>query len=913
MMSTRCKLPFFVPILLLVAFSITAAVPPPAGISYSQYCGDTVPESSLLPAPNDPLYPRTLALRQAYVDYRGNGTRGDLEIPRSLLFVTRRAYRTQNNAVLKIEAFLSLTGVRGRGHLRGNRTRRGLRLIHYRPPRIPVSSGDSWNVAGFTLNGFWDWSAGKLCMIGSGSRRLGTDHAVLKLDYLNSSSIFNSFVNGTLELFHVNGDRFNNQLLTILGVNLRTYRYELVDKEIANKGFDSLDDTTDVSLGVEDLGERLCVFIRRSGSVELKYEDDCESVNCKFLGGGNNNYTPSTLSFNEIECSEDGSVRFLLNFGDFGHNGYRLPFEPNMSLVSEGKWDAKKKRLNMVGCRIFRDGYEDFVGECLIRLSLRFPATWTLKKRSSLVGILWSSRSLNESGYFGRVTLSGQRNMNPMAVHLRYEYTDIENAKRSCANKTINNGLQGEFPDGLSSDLRFDMIGGNRKVKDLWGYSSPLYVEDRRYQASVFDLEVKSPRQMKQNYTGALNVSYVLTLYNPFNFNLSSEYLLIKSFEISAEGLYDTKSGHLCMVGCLHVIESSNLKPRHNYSLDCEILLNIQYPPLHSKNGAIAKGTIESMRKKSDRLYFEPFEIFSRSIYSGQAEESLWITDLEITVLLLSTTLSCLYVCLQLLHVKRHPDVLPFISTLMLAVLTLAHMVPLLLNFEAFLVRRNDMDDYFRTDGWLEMNEVLVRVITMIAFLLECRLLQLTWSAKSGNESQKNLWMYDKKVLYASLPIYIGGGLIAWFVHVSKQSYPRPSLGIHRLGYKQESLWGDLKSYGGLILDGFLLPQILFNLFCDAKERALAPTFYAGITAVRSAPHLYDIYRSYSSTFSLNYIYANPRMDYYSTTWDIIIPVGGLLFVLLVYLQQRYGGKCFLPKICRRTSTYEKLPVASAE
>ncbi|XP_073273351.1 uncharacterized protein [Primulina huaijiensis] len=911
-MSTRCKFPFIFPILLLVSFSITAAVPPPVGISYSQYCKGTVTESTLLPDPNPSLYPRTLALRHAYVDYRGNDTKGDLEIPRSLFFSARRAYRTQNNAVFKIEAVLSLSGVRGQDHLRGNRTRRGLRLIHYRPPRIPVSLGDTWNSATFTLNGFWDWSNGKLCMIGSGSKQSRTDHVVLKLDYLNSSSIFNSFVNGTFEIFNVNADGINNRLLTILGVNLRKYRYELIDKEIANKGFDSLDDTTDVSLGVEDLGQRLCLFIRRSGSVELTYENDCESVNCKFLGRGNNIYTPSTLSFNEIECSDDGRVRFLLDFGDFGHNGHQLPFEPNMSLISEGKWDAKKKRLNMVGCRIFRDWYEDFVGECLIRLSFRFPARWTLKERSSAVGILWSSRSLNESGYFGRVALASKRNTNPMAVHLRYEYTEIENAKRSCANKTMHNGIGAEFPDGLSSDLRFDIVGGNRNVKNLWGYSSPLYVEDRRYQASVFDLEVKSPRQMKQNYTGALNVSYVLTLSSPYNFKLSSEYLLIKSFEISAEGLYDSKSGHVCMVGCMHVIESSNVKPPHYSSLDCEILLNIQYLPLHSKNGAIAKGTIKSIREKSDSLYFEPFEFFSRSIYSGQAVESLWRMDLEITMLLVSNTLSCFFVCLQLLHVNRHPDVLPFISTMMLAMLTLAHMVPLLLNFEAFLVRRNGMDSYFHSDGWLEMSEVLVRIITMIAFLLEFRLLQLTWSAKSGNESQKNLWMSDKKVLYVSLPISMGGGLIAWFVHASKQSNLRPSLRIHQLGYKQESLWGDLKSYGGLILDGFLLPQILFNLFCDAKEKALAPSFYAGITIVRLMPHAYDFYRSHSSTFSLNYIYANPRLDYYSTTWDIIISVGGLLFVFLIYLQQRYGGKCFLPKRWR-TSTYEKLPVVSAE
>ncbi|KAK6124346.1 hypothetical protein DH2020_041916 [Rehmannia glutinosa] len=896
------------PFTVILLFSLTAG----AGVSYSDHCYDVVRDPPLLPNPNPPIInPRFLALRHAHVD--GNKTKKDISvIPRSLSFSTHKAYRTQKDAVFKIEAVLSLIGV---GYYR-NFTRRGLRLVHFRPPRIPLTSGGPWNSVSFSLSGFWDSVSGKLCMIGPGFGKLSSNYVVLKLDYLNSSSIFSSLVNGTLESLDVNKESgFNLKLISILGVNLRSYKYELIDKESESNAFGLLDDTSNISLGVEDLGQKLCTYIISAGTFDLEYKNDCNSVNCYFLGRGNGNFMPSVMHINEIECSEDGRVRFLLGFGDSGHNGYRMPFEPNATLVTEGKWDGKKRRLDMVGCRIFSDWDEGFVGECLIRLSLRFPARWTLRDRSSVVGELWSSRSVNETGYFGRVMLSSVKNKNIRATGLRYAYSEIENTRRSCANKTIEKGVTGKYPNALSSDMRFDMVVRNKKVTDLWGYSSPLFVGSRPYQlSSLFGREADSTWQEKKNHSNVNNVSYILSVATSHDFKLSSEYMKIKSFEISAEGTYDSESGHLCMIGCMHV-GPPKVRVGRNLSLDCAILVDIQYPPVNGRNGETVKGTIESTQEKSDSLYFEPFEIISRSIYAGQAKDTLWRMDLEITMVLISNTLSCIFIGLQLLHVKRHADVLPLISVIMLIVLTLGHLIPLLLNFEAlFTMGRNSVNVYFDGGGWLEVNEVLVRVITMIAFLLEFRLLQMAWSARSADGSPKNLWIPEKKVLYLSLPMYIGGGLIAWFVHLSKKSHQRPLLRIRHFGYKRQSLWADFKSYGGLILDGFLLPQIMFNLFSDSKEKALAPSFYVGTTFVCLLPHAYDLYRSHSSTWSFGYIYANPRLDYYSTAWDIIISFGGLLLVVLIYLQQRFGGQCLLPRrFWRRSTTYEKVPVAIPE
>ncbi|XP_047972417.1 uncharacterized protein LOC125215136 isoform X1 [Salvia hispanica] len=883
-----------------IAFHFTATAllflltPAAAQISYSDRCGDVLPDQPLLPGDNAPLLnPRFLSLRHVHLDCKTTDCRR-AEIPASLTFSSHKAYRTADEAVFKIEAVLSLNDV-GRSR---NFTRRGLRLVHFRPPRIPLPPGNSWNSVTFSLKGFWDSVSGKLCMVGSGFGKLRYNHVVLKLDYLNSSNIFTSLVNGTLENVNVSDTSgFNLKPVSILGVNLRNYKYELIDTQSQRNVFSRLDDLANVSLAVKDLGQKVCAYVVSAGFVELEYEKDCKTGNCNFLGRANGGLLPSVMYFNEIECLGDGRVRFLLGFGDSGHNGNGLPFEPNVTLVTEGRWDWKRKRLNMVGCRIFSDGDEGFVGECLIRVSLRFPARWTLRERSPVVGELWSTRSSNESGYFGRVTLSSIKNRHIRVAQLRYEYTEIEKTRGRCANKTMmQKELGRKYPNALSSDMRFDMVAGNRRVKDLWGYSSPLYVANTPYQvSSVFG---RGSRQAKQNISDAItNVSYVLTVISSHSFKLSNEHMQIKSFDISAEGTYDTERGHLCMTGCMHV-GPPKARVGRNSSLDCEILVDIQYATLNARAAGVVRGTIESTREKSDQLYFETFEIFSHSVYEGQAKESIWRMDLEITMVLISNTLSCIFIGLQLLHVKRHADVLPFISVVMLIVLTLGHLIPLLLNFEAlFTTSRNNKNVYFGSDGWVEVHEVLVRVITMIAFLLEFRLLQMTWSSsRSGDGSQKDQWISDKKVVYLCLPLYITGALVAWFVHLLRKSVLR-----------RQSVWGDLKSYAGLMLDGFLLPQILFNVFSDSKEKALAPSFYVGTTFVRLLPHAYDLYRSRSSNWSLSYIYANPRMDYYSTAWDIVISVGGLVFAVIIYLQQRYGGQCLVPN----RSTYQKIPVVS--
>lgn len=807
-------------------------------------------------------------------------------------------------------------GIRGIGELghSHNSTRRGLRLVHYRPPKIPidpVAYTGSYQV--LSVSGFWNSTSGKLCMVG-GNKRLGSLYVVLKLDYPDSSTLSTSLVNGTLEIF--NAEQKVIEVLDILGLHMRNYQFKLIDDEIENNVFQAFNNFSNVSLELKrgKKGHSVCQEIRKVLYFSLEYRTDCKSVNCDFLSGGKSNLTlPSNMFLNEIECWDTGEVRYLLEFPDRGYHGFKLAFEPNSTIIAEGKWDGENKRLDMVGCRI-SDG-EDKLTDCSVRMILRLPSVFNLHKRSAIVGEMWSNRSLNESGYFGRVSfMSDVKRIVKLDNRVRYEFTQIENANRLCARKMTTQAKGGKYPDATSPDMAFDMVVKNRKG-EVSGSTSPLFVVHRFYfENQMFGGNINSTSQRQ---SGLANVSYDLRFRPPPGLNLSINLPKFGSVIISAEGVYDSRSGHLCMVGCMSA-DNLHLKSAESSSPDCEILIDLQYPPMDAKTRTSVKGTIESTREKSDPSYFEPFEIVSYHLYANQAKESIWRMDLEITMVLISNTLACIFVSLQIFYVNKHPDVLPCISIVMLAVLTLAHMIPLLLNFEAlFLSKHNRQNFYFESDGWLEVNEVLVRVITMVVFLLEFRLLQLSWSAKVKDESQKILRLSEKKVLLLCLPLYIAGGLIAWFSFLSyNKSHGRTLLRVYSPAVQlRPAFWGGLKSYAGLVLDGFLFPQILFNLFSDAREKALAPSFYIGTTFVRLLPHAYDLYRVHNSAIpTVNHLYANPRMDYYSTVWDIVICVGGLLFVILVWLQQRFGGRCFLPKRFRQSSAveYEKVPVISA-
>ncbi|KVH89523.1 uncharacterized protein LOC112526836 [Cynara cardunculus var. scolymus] len=870
-------------------------------VPYSQYCNGVVPESES--TETQLSADAFLRLDKAVYSLGFEKPRFNFNPVFSQIasFSTRKAYGTKSKGIFKVDALLNLVGPNIVDYFSGDITRRRLRLVKVRPPRIEPRKNVG---AEFRLFGFWDSDSGKLCMVGSGSvSSLRSINVVFKLNYPNSSVLDTSLVNGTLQSIMPSGSATYFKPISILGVSRMGYNFSFIDEEIKNGGFSLYDGMENVSLSLPDsetvYGHGICSIITWGLQFELDYNRyDCDNASCSLQTVGDE-ILPRFMSIKVVDCLKDGKVRYILQFSNSSY-GKGFSYYPLTSLVGEGAWDQKKKRLALVACQLF-----DKMSKrgCSIRLAFSLPSTLSLKHRSSIVGKMWSTESKN----LGHVSFQSPANLNSRIKNTLYEYLEHEKVGNLCT-KSLGGkpSSKGTYPDEQSPNLRFDMMVRNKKGQMAYGYASPFYVYDKIY-SPFAKIEFRH-----NSSNGYVNISYVMSFTTRGEFEFGGKVPAHKMVEISAEGTYNTKNGVVCMIGCKHMPYEKFQKKR---SLDCELLIDINYSPLNGKDAGMVVGSIKTSRKKSDPLYFEPVEFGSSSITTVQARETIWRMDLEITMVLISNTLTCIFICSQLFHAKKNPESLPFVSVIMLVVLTLSHMIPLLLNFEAIFLINRKQNVFLGTDQWLEVNEVLVRVITMVAFVLQFGLLQLTWSSRNGPESPQNLWISDKKVLYVSIPLYIAGGLTAWFAHSLTNSQTKPiHIGRQRFhAHNSGTLWGELKSYIGLILDGFLIPQIVFNVFCDARVPALAPSFYVGSTIVRLLPHIYDLYRTHSSSWSYDKIYANPGMDYYSTTWDVAVCCGGTICVLVIYVQQRFGGRSVLPKRFRERVLYQKVPVTTQE
>ncbi|KAJ8761674.1 hypothetical protein K2173_004450 [Erythroxylum novogranatense] len=795
--------------------------------------------------------------------------------------------------------------------------RRNLRNVRFRGPKIPVRPRSLV----FDLYGYWSMSTRKLCMVGSGSSypnlgSLNSLTAVLKLNYPKNFGSVSGLIYGVMESLGAKGSFGYFEPVSVLAIpHYAQYNYTLL-----GNGDGTMCSGTDID-GIDGKKENLHFMLldpsicltnlyRYASFFQLEYGSDCGSK-CNPLGERFATL-PKFMKIQGIRCDYEHGIRVLVGFQISDYHGpasrFERSFDPNTMLIGEGTWDDNNNRLCVVACRL--SNHENslanaYVDDCSIRLSLRFPKTLTVRNGSTVVGQLWSNKTADETGYFSRIAFHGSGNRILRDPDLKYKYTVLDRVSKSCSRQKIVKGKGKKYPNVYSLDMRFDMLVKNVKGEVARGYLSPFFVGDQLYQ----------PYRMSNSESGLLNISYKMRFTAGSEYKLGGVVLSNESVEISAEGTYDNKTGTLCMIGCRHPISHVE-KSISDDSEDCEIFVHIQFSPLNAKGRGNVKGTIESMREKSDNLHFEQLEISSESIYTSQAAESIWRMDMEILMVLISNTLACLFVGMQLHHVKQHPNVLPFISFMMLGVLTLGHMIPLLLNFEALFAKNHSGQNFFlETGGWVKVNEVILRVVTMVAFLLELRLLQLTWSARQRDGSLKMFWTSDRRVFYLSSALYIGGGLITWFLYQWKDSHRSSYLRLRHMNYQQHYQWAELRSYAGLILDGFLLPQIIFNFLLNSKEKTLTFTFFFGTTIVRLLPHAYDLYRAHSSYWYLDfsYIYPNHKQDIYSTAWDIIIPICGLLFAILIYLQQWLGGRCIVPRRFLKTSEYEMVPVVGSE
>jgi len=263
-------------------------------------------------------------------------------------------------------------------------------------------------------------------------------------------------------------------------------------------------------------------------------------------------------------------------------------------------------------------------------------------------------------------------------------------------------------------------------------------------------------------------------------------------------------------------------------------------------------------------------------------------------------------------------------SVTALVVLAIGYVIPLVLNLEDTYSRDSRSRRQFvklTGGGLLELNALVLRASTVLALVLQLRLLQLALSSRRSSADQAGSKREgsspsssssdadadaERSTLWVCLPLYALGAAVVWIVHTSDG---HPGLSAP----PGPRLVDDLAAYAGLVLDAFLLPQVVRNALSGSRVRALSPWFYAGGAAVRAAPHAYDAFRrrTYVPSLRPSFAYAGPRDDLFGVGWDVAVPCGAAVLAALLFLQQRLGGAFLCGSKSRGAGEYEMVSTRS--
>ena len=131
----------------------------------------------------------------------------------------------------------------------------------------------------------------------------------------------------------------------------------------------------------------------------------------------------------EKQSPKQSLTRFLIQFPNNTFIDAIPPFNYQTTLVGEGSWDTKNSSLCIAACRLLNPtGYYNLantrVGDCSFRLGFAFPATWTTRYTSTIVGSIWTTKDFTSPSYFPRITLRSI-DFDNFLPGLRYKHTEM--------------------------------------------------------------------------------------------------------------------------------------------------------------------------------------------------------------------------------------------------------------------------------------------------------------------------------------------------------------------------------------------------------------------------------------------------------------------------------------------------------
>ncbi|KAK7313028.1 hypothetical protein VNO77_37366 [Canavalia gladiata] len=592
-------------------------------LTYTDHCASMVPNTT----PNESKF-KVFPLAELQVGYYLGGSDDSLR-NRKQKHVTLRiknVYETNVSGILNVGAMLMVPSATTYYHVNvGNSTHAN--IWHCKRSSIR-----------FSLYGFWSESSGKLCMIGSEiGECLEHLEIVLKLyNVVNLSNTISTLVTGRFESLSPKHEvsYFEPISLFIFPRMGYDYEYTLDTKEAKNESSDEGGLVPGLAINLI----RLCsnIYPMINGIYDLQYHSDCYSEkNCSPLWG-DSRQLPYIVSLEGMVCSDvKQRVKVLIGFGNID-SGYRWSFNPNATLVGEGWWDERKNQLHVIACRFL--GVEEsvasvHVGDCSTRMSLRIPKIWSINDASSIVGQIWSNKTVGDAAYFKRIILRSHQDKRTRVSGIKYEYTKLEKVRKLCPRQEPlkNKGIR--YPYVNSSDMRIEFSVGYSDQILAWGYCDPLVINDQIQQKNLDENFVPKSSHTQpfisanSSSTYLYNISYQISFSLVPDAKLGEENSIFNTTEnatetvnVSAEGVYDVEAGSLCMVGCRN-LGSENKMPT-TASVDCEILVKFQFLPPNAKNNGCynIKGSMESNRKISDPLYFKPLDLFSVAFYTTEAK-----------------------------------------------------------------------------------------------------------------------------------------------------------------------------------------------------------------------------------------------------------------------------------------------------
>ncbi|KAF0920422.1 hypothetical protein E2562_034869 [Oryza meyeriana var. granulata] len=347
----------------------------------------------------------------------------------------------------------------------------------------------------------------------------------------------------------------------------------------------------------------------------------------------------------------------------------------------------------------------------------------------------------------------------------------------------------------------------------------------------------------KPDATAILNVSAELTLSGEAYVNVST---------LSLEGVYNPVDGRMYLIGCRSIQapwRAFSAMGGVEEGMDCWIEVRVEYPPTTARwlINPTAKVHIMSTRDGAagDPLRFNETALQTLPIlYREQRQDILSRRSVEGILRIVTLAAAIAAEFSQLMYIKSHTDVMPYVSLVMLGVQALGY-----------------------------------SILILAAFLLTLRLVQKVWRSRirllTRSPLEPGRVPSDRRVLVYTSGAHLVGFMVILAAHyVSMLSRPVRSESSYMDARGEAHAlreWAvTLEEYIGLAQDLFLLPQVIGNVVWRINCRPLKTGYYAGLTAVRLLPHLYDYIRApaINPYFAEEYEFVNTSLDFYSKFGD---------------------------------------------